>query len=37
MNGRQIRNMVRLAKILHPDGTITLGQMLQVLKYGANK
>jgi len=37
MNGRQIRNMARLAKILHPDGTITLGQMLQVLKYGASK
>lgn len=34
MNGRQIRNMARLAKILHPGGVITLGQMLQVLKYG---
>ena len=34
MNGRQIRNMARLAKILHPSGAITLGQMLQVLKYG---
>jgi hypothetical protein len=37
MNGRQIRNMARLAKILHPDGAITLGQMLQVLKYGCSK
>lgn len=34
MNGRQIRNMARLAKILHPDGAVTLGQMLQVIKYG---
>jgi hypothetical protein len=37
MNGRQIRNMARLAKILHPGGAITLGQMLQVLKYGCAK
>jgi hypothetical protein len=29
--------MARLAKILHPAGAITLGQMLQVLKYGCSK
>jgi hypothetical protein len=34
MNGRQIRNLARLAKILHPGNVITLDQMRQVLKYG---
>ncbi len=34
MNGRQIRNLTRLAKILHPEGTITLEQMRSVLRYG---
>jgi hypothetical protein len=33
-NGRQIRNLTRLAKILHPDGLVTLGQMRAVLQYG---
>src|SRR5262245_1420599 len=34
VNGRQIRNLTRLAKILHPSGTVTLEQMRAVLKYG---
>jgi hypothetical protein len=33
-NGRQIRNLTRLAKILHPDGRVTLAQMRAVLRYG---
>jgi hypothetical protein len=33
MNGRQIRNLTRLAKILHPEGKITLAQMRAVLNY----
>ncbi len=34
LNGRQIRNLTRLAKILHPERTITLDQMRNVLRYG---
>jgi hypothetical protein len=34
LNGRQIRNLTRLAKILHPAGTVTLEQMRNVLRYG---
>ena len=34
LNGRQIRNLTRLAKILHPGGTVTLDQMRSVLRYG---
>lgn len=34
LNGRQIRNLTRLAKILHPCGTVTLEQMGAVLRYG---
>jgi hypothetical protein len=34
INGRQIRNLTRLAKILHPDGQVTLDQMRAVLQYG---
>jgi hypothetical protein len=36
INGRQIRNLTRLAKILYPDGKATLAQMLAVLGYGAS-
>src|SRR5262249_7562076 len=34
LNGRQIRNLTRLAKILHPGGAVTLDQMRSVLRYG---
>ena len=34
INGRQIRNLTRLAKILHPEGRVTLEQMRAVLRYG---
>jgi SpoVK/Ycf46/Vps4 family AAA+-type ATPase len=34
LNGRQIRNLTRLAKILHPAGTVTLDEMRHVLRYG---
>ena len=34
VNGRQIRNLTRLAKILHPGGRVTLEQMRAVLGYG---
>ncbi len=34
INGRQIRNLTRLAKILHPAGNVTLSQMRSVLAYG---
>jgi hypothetical protein len=33
MNGRDIRNLTRLAKILYPGGTLTLEQMRGVLRY----
>ena len=34
INGRQIRNLSRLARILYPDGGVTLDQMRSVLTYG---
>ncbi|HEV3260297.1 MAG TPA: AAA family ATPase [Gemmataceae bacterium] len=34
VNGRQIRNLTRLAKILYPTGQVTLEQMRAVLGYG---
>jgi hypothetical protein len=34
INGRQIRNLTRLAKILYPGGRVTLEQMRGVLRYG---
>ena len=36
INGRQIRNLTRLAKILCPEGAVTLAQMRAVLGYGAS-
>lgn len=35
INGRQIRNLTRLAKILHADGSVTLEEMRAVLRYGS--
>jgi hypothetical protein len=35
VNGRQIRNLTRLAKILFPAGNVTLEQMRTVLRYGS--
>jgi ATPase family associated with various cellular activities (AAA) len=35
LNGRQIRNLTRLAKILYPDGEVTLDQMRGILKYSS--
>jgi hypothetical protein len=35
MNGRQIRNLTRLASILHPDSEIKLEDMWDVLEYGS--
>jgi lauroyl/myristoyl acyltransferase len=34
VNGRQIRNLTRLAKILPPSSEVTLEQMRAVLRYG---
>jgi hypothetical protein len=34
VNGRQIRNLSRLARVLHPDGNVTLAQMRDVLTFG---
>jgi SpoVK/Ycf46/Vps4 family AAA+-type ATPase len=34
LNGRQIRNLVRLARILHPEAAVTLTQMRAILEYG---
>jgi hypothetical protein len=34
LNGRQIRNLTRLARIIHPEGEVTLEQMREVLGYG---
>lgn len=34
INGRQIRNLSRLARILYPEGGVTLDQMRAVLTYG---
>jgi hypothetical protein len=36
INGRQIRNLTRLAKIMHPGGAVTLEQMRGVLRYGCH-
>src|SRR5262249_16926287 len=36
INGRQIRNLTRLAKILHPSGCVNLEEMRKVLRYGCN-
>jgi len=35
LNGRQIRNLTRLAKILFPAGQLTLDNMHEVLQFGA--
>jgi hypothetical protein len=35
INGRQIRNLTRLAKILFPAGNVTREQMRTVLRYGS--
>src|SRR5262249_12288076 len=37
INGRQIRNLARLAKILYPEGRLTLEQMRAVLGYGCKQ
>ena len=34
VDGRQIRNLVRLARILHPGRQVTSAQVLDVLQYG---
>lgn len=34
LNGRQIRNLTRLARIVHPGGEVTLDQMRAVLRHG---
>jgi hypothetical protein len=34
LNGRQIRNLVRLARILHPGGVVTLEDMLAIIEFG---
>lgn len=36
INGRQIRNLTRLARILHPEGLVTLQQMQGILEYGSS-
>jgi hypothetical protein len=36
INGRQIRNLSRLAKILYPQGEVTLEQMHEVVRYGSH-
>lgn len=33
INGRQIRNLTRLARILYPEGQVTLAQMRDVLRH----
>jgi hypothetical protein len=35
VNGRQIRNLTRLAKILHPEGRVNLEEMRKVLALGS--
>jgi len=32
VNGRQIRNLVRLARILHPDGKVSIDEVLTLIK-----
>jgi hypothetical protein len=34
INGRQIRNLTRLARILHPEGQVSLAQMREVVRHG---
>lgn len=34
LNGRQIRNLVRLVRILHPAGTVSLGEVTEVVAFG---
>lgn len=34
LNGRQIRNLTRLARVVHADGRVTLEQMRHILTYG---
>ena len=34
INGRQIRNLSRLAKVLQPDGQVTLDEMRHILTFG---
>ena len=34
LNGRQIRNLTRLARIVHPGGEVSLEQMRAVLVFG---
>ena len=34
INGRQVRNLTRRAKVLHPGGRVTLAQRRAVLRYG---
>lgn len=36
INGRQIRNLTRLAKILHPQGELSLDDIRNVLTYGSS-
>jgi hypothetical protein len=37
MNGRQIRNLTRLAKILHPGGAVSVEEMREVMKHGTGQ
>lgn len=37
LNGRQIRNLTRLAKILYPSGTITREGLLEALRFGCGQ
>ena len=34
LNGRQIRNLVRLARTLHPGRTLTTADVLDLLRFG---
>ena len=36
LNGRQIRNITRLAKILNPDGHVTRDGIHEALQFGAS-
>jgi hypothetical protein len=37
INGRQIRNLTRLAKILHPEGLLSVNAMQEVLRFGCGQ
>ena len=37
LNGRQIRNLTRLAKILHPAGEVSVEEMREVMMHGVGK